>query len=48
MRSLVAAPGTKEVSKRRSRRWAAIIAINFIGPMLYLTRSRRSPAPGGR
>jgi hypothetical protein len=30
------------------RRWAAIIAINFIGPMLYFTRGRRSPTPGGR
>ncbi len=28
------------------RRWAAIIAINFIGPMLYFTRGRRSPTPG--
>jgi hypothetical protein len=30
------------------RRWAAIIAINFIGPMLYFARSRRSPTPGVR
>jgi hypothetical protein len=30
------------------RRWAAIIAINFIGPMLYFTRGRRSPTLGGR
>lgn len=29
------------------RRWAAIIAINFIGPMLYFTRGRRAPALGG-
>jgi hypothetical protein len=30
------------------RRWAAIIAINFIGPMLYFARGRRLPAPGVR
>lgn len=30
------------------RRWAAIIAVNFIGPMLYFTRGRRSPTPGVR
>ena len=30
------------------RRWAAIIAINFIGPMLYFTHGRRSPTAGGR
>ena len=29
------------------RRWAAIIAINFIGPMLYFARGRRSPTSGG-
>jgi hypothetical protein len=29
----------------RKRRWAAIIAINFVGPMLYFTRGRRLPAP---
>ena len=28
------------------RRWAAIIAVNFVGPMLYFTRGRRAPAPG--
>lgn len=26
------------------RRWAAIIAVNFLGPMLYFARGRRSPA----
>ena len=26
------------------RRWAAIIAVNFVGPMLYFTRGRRTPA----
>jgi hypothetical protein len=25
----------------RKRRWAAIIAVNFIGPVLYFTRGRR-------
>ncbi len=30
------------------RRWAAIIAINFIGPTLYFTRGRRSPTSGVR
>ena len=29
----------------RKRRWAAIIAINFVGPMLYFARGRRSPTP---
>jgi hypothetical protein len=29
----------------RKRRWAAIIAINFVGPMLYFTRGRRLTAP---
>ena len=24
-------------------RWAGIIAVNFIGPVLYFTRGRRSP-----
>jgi hypothetical protein len=28
----------------RKRRWAAIIAVNFIGPLLYFTRGRREPA----
>lgn len=28
----------------RKRRWAAIIAINFVGPILYFARGRR-PAP---
>jgi hypothetical protein len=27
------------------RRWAAIIAVNFVGPVLYFTRGRRSPGP---
>jgi hypothetical protein len=27
----------------RKRRWAAIIAINFVGPVLYFTRGRRVP-----
>ena len=25
----------------RKRRWAAIIAVNFVGPILYFTRGRR-------
>jgi hypothetical protein len=25
----------------RKRRWAAIIAINFVGPILYFTRGRQ-------
>ena len=29
----------------RKGRWAAIIAVNFIGPMLYFTRGRRAPTP---
>ena len=29
----------------RKRRWAAIIAINFIGPVLYFTRGRRASTP---
>lgn len=28
----------------RKRRWAAIIAVNFVGPVLYFTRGRRRPA----
>lgn len=28
------------------RRWAAIIAVNFVGPMLYFTRGRRAAAAG--
>jgi hypothetical protein len=24
------------------RRWAAVIAVNFVGPMLYFTRGRRA------
>lgn len=28
------------------RRWAAIIAVNFIGPILYFARGRRAPASG--
>jgi hypothetical protein len=28
----------------RKRRWAAIIAINFVGPILYFTRGRQ-PSP---
>lgn len=34
----------EQVNGRKSR-WAAIIAINFIGPMLYFTRGRRGPTP---
>ncbi len=34
----------QQVNGRKSR-WAAIIAINFIGPMLYFTRGRRVPPP---
>jgi len=26
-------------------RWAAIIAVNFVGPMLYFIRGRRTPTP---
>lgn len=29
----------------RKRRWAAIIAVNFVGPMLYFARGRRAPTP---
>ena len=28
------------------RRWAAIIAVNFVGPMLYFARGRRARTPG--
>jgi hypothetical protein len=34
----------EQVNGRKSR-WAAIIAINFIGPLLYFTRGRRAPTP---
>jgi hypothetical protein len=27
------------------RRWMAIIAVNFIGPVLYFTRGRRASMP---
>ncbi len=26
------------------RRWAGIIAVNFLGPLLYFARGRRAPA----
>ena len=37
---------TEQVNGRKSR-WAAIIAVNFIGPMLYFGRGRRAPSPAG-
>ena len=33
---------TKQVNGPKIR-WAAIIAVNFVGPMLYFTRGRRIP-----
>ena len=35
-----------ELVNGSKRRWAAIIAVNFVGPMLYFTRGRRATAPG--
>lgn len=35
-----------EQVRGRKRRWAAIIAVNFVGPMLYFARGRRALAPG--
>ena len=28
-------------------RWAAVIAVNFIGPILYFLRGRRPASPSG-
>lgn len=32
-----------ELVNGRKRTWAAVIAVNFIGPVLYFTRGRRAP-----
>jgi hypothetical protein len=36
-----------ELVNGSKRKWAAVIAVNFVGPVLYFRRGRRSEA-GGR
>lgn len=40
----LASRSAKEVNGSKAK-WAAVIAVNFIGPVLYFTKGRRSVAP---